>query len=93
MGNFAGSTSIRKTEACFLRTFLRIHIRVISDWSLNAVNMPIRPAWDNPWMEEISNASSWGKERPCVGSYIVSIQERQWQVSQKTDFEIGDLLF
>jgi hypothetical protein len=39
-------------------------------------------------MEEISNVSSWGKEKQCVGSYTANIQERPWQVSCKFNLEI-----
>ena len=81
MGNFGGSTSTRKTVVYFFLIFLRILIRVISVWSLDAVNMPTRLVLGNPWMEETSNASCWEKEKLCAGAYIANIQERQWRVS------------
>ena len=85
MGNFGGSTSTRKTVVYFFLIFLRIRIRVISVWSLDAVNMPTRLVLGNPWMEEISNASCWEKEKLCVGAYIANTQERPWRVSLRTN--------
>ena len=91
MDNFGGSTSILKMEVFSSLTFLHIHIRVISAWSLGVVNTPIRLALDNPWMEEILNVSSLGKEGQFVGSYIANTQERQWQVSLELNVNFEDL--